>query len=121
MPTRATLGEVRPGPLNPPRRLLMGSGPSNAEPRVLQAMVGASLAADDPALWTLLEDVSALLRGVFQTRNAAALAIGGASRAGLEAAIASLVAPDYRGLVGVYGHFGERLCAPARQPRAVRE
>jgi (S)-ureidoglycine-glyoxylate aminotransferase len=91
----------------------MGSGPSNAEPRVLQAMSAAPLAADDPALGVLLEDLAALERHVFQTQNQACLALTGASRAGLEAALASLIEPGDRVLVGVYGHFGELLCSLA--------
>src|SRR5579859_58946 len=94
------------GPLQTPRRLLMGSGPSNPEPRVLQAMAAAPIAPDDPAYGALLDDVALLSRAVFQTANASTLAVPGASRAGIEAALSSLVAPGDRVLVGVYGHFG---------------
>jgi (S)-ureidoglycine-glyoxylate aminotransferase len=101
--------------LGVPRRLLMGSGPSNPEVRVLQAMAAQSLAADDPALQPLFADVSQLCGAIFQTApGARSLAVGGASRAGLEAAIASLIQPGDRVLVGVYGHFGELLCTLAR-------
>jgi (S)-ureidoglycine---glyoxylate transaminase len=92
--------------LDPPRRLLMGSGPSNPEPRVLQAMAAAPLAPDDSAFGALLDDVSAFGRAVFQTRNASTLAVPGASRAGIEAVLASVIAPGDDVLIGVYGHFG---------------
>jgi (S)-ureidoglycine-glyoxylate aminotransferase len=98
-----------------PRRLLMGSGPSNPEVRVLQAMAAQSLAADDPALLPLFADVSQLCGAIFQAEaGACSLAVSGASRAGLEAALASLVRPGDRVVVGVYGHFGELLCTLAR-------
>jgi (S)-ureidoglycine-glyoxylate aminotransferase len=101
--------------LDVPRRLLMGSGPSNPEVRVLQAMAAQALAADDPALDQLYADVSRLCQAVFQAQaEACCLAVGGASRSGLEAALASLVQPGERVLVGVYGHFGELLCSLAR-------
>jgi aspartate aminotransferase-like enzyme len=100
-------------PLDPPRRLLMGSGPSNPEPRVLQALAAAPIASDDPACGVLLDDLAGLERAVFQTTNAGTLAVPGASRAGIEAAIASLVEPGDRVVVGVYGHFGELLCTLA--------
>lgn len=87
----------------------MGSGPSNPESRVLRAMAAAPLAADDPAFAAVLDDVSALERGVFQTANPCTLAVAGASRAGIEAALASFVEPGDRVLIGVYGHFGELL------------
>ncbi len=99
----------------------MGSGPSNAEPRVLQAMAAAPLAPDDPAYAALLDDVSAFERAVFQGANASGLAVPGASRAGLEAVVASLVEPGDRVLVGVYGHFGELLCTLATRHRATVE
>jgi (S)-ureidoglycine-glyoxylate aminotransferase len=92
----------------------MGSGPSNPEVRVLQAMAAQSLAADDPALRPLFADVSQLCGEVFQAEaGACSLAVGGASRSGIEAALASLIRPGDRVLVGVYGHFGELLCTLA--------
>ena len=97
------------GPLDPPRRLLMGSGPSNPEPRVLQAMTAAPIAPDDPAFQSLLDDVAALGRAVFQTTNA--LHAGSARRLALGHR-GGAGQPDRAGrrvLVGVYGHFGELL------------
>src|SRR6185503_18969194 len=80
-------------PLNPPRRLLMGSGPSNPEPRVLRAMAAPPLAPDDPSLATLLEDLSDLLRKTFRTAAGTVRAVPGASRAGIEAVLGSLIEP----------------------------
>lgn len=109
-------------PLDVPRRLLMGSGPSNPELRVLQALAAAPLAADDPVLQQVLEDVTELCQSIFQASpEALGLAVPGASRSGLEAAIASLVRPGDRVLVGVYGHFGELLCTLATRHGAIVE
>lgn len=99
----------------------MGSGPSNPEPRVLQAMAAAPVAADDPACAALLDEIAMLQRSVFQTANVCTLAVPGASRAGIEAMVASLVEPGERVLVGVYGHFGELLCTLATGHGAVVE
>lgn len=107
--------------LDVPRRLLMGSGPSNPEPRVLQALAGLALSADDPAAASVYDDVATLTRGMFQAPEACALAIAGASRSGIEAAIASAVEPGDRVLVGVYGHFGELLCTLAARHGASVE
>jgi (S)-ureidoglycine-glyoxylate aminotransferase len=107
--------------LDPPRRLLMGSGPSNPEPRVLQALASAPIAPDDPAFGVLLDDVSALGRAAFQTTNACTLAVAGASRAGIEAVLASAIQPGDAVLVGVYGHFGELLCTLATRHGASVE
>jgi (S)-ureidoglycine---glyoxylate transaminase len=109
-------------PLEVPRRLLMGSGPSNPEWRVLQAMAAAPLGPDDPAAVDVFESVSELCRRIFQAApDAHALPAPGASRAGLEAAIASLIEPGDRVLVGVYGHFGELLCTLAARHGAEVE
>jgi aspartate aminotransferase-like enzyme len=108
-------------PLDPPRRLLMGSGPSNPEPRVLQAMVAAPVATDEPAFGQLLDDVGSLGRAVFRTAHPATLAVPGASRSGIEAALASLIEPGDRVLVGSYGHFGELLCTLAARHGGVVE
>jgi (S)-ureidoglycine-glyoxylate aminotransferase len=97
----------------------MGSGPSNPEPRVLQALSTAPIAPDDPAFCALLDDVSELGRAVFQTTNACTLAVAGASRAGIEAVLASAIEPGDAVLVGVFGHFGELLCTLAARHGAV--
>ncbi len=92
----------------------MGSGPSNAETRVLQAMAMPPLAADEPEFAELTDELSQLVRAVFQAKSAAAsMAVPGASRSGLEASLVSLIEPGDRVLVGVYGHFGELLCTLA--------
>jgi len=91
----------------------MGSGPSNPEPRVLQAMIAAPVAPDDPSFAALLDDVTELGRIVFRTNNRCVLFCPGASRAGIEAVLASVIEPEDRVLVGVYGHFGELLCTLA--------
>lgn len=91
----------------------MGSGPSNPEPRVLRALAAPPFATDDPRIPELLNDVQRTIRGVLCAPSAAALAVAGASRSGIEAALASLIEPGDAVLVGAYGHFGELLCTLA--------
>jgi aspartate aminotransferase-like enzyme len=80
----------------------MGSGPSNADPRVLAAMAMPPLAPADPQLADLLVDIQRLLRRGFRADSARVLAVPGASRAGIEAVLNSLLEPGDRVLVGVY-------------------
>ena len=47
----------------------MGSGPSNPEPRVLQALTTAPIAPDDPAFCALLDDVSEFGRVVLERKT----------------------------------------------------
>ncbi|HEU5323361.1 MAG TPA: alanine--glyoxylate aminotransferase family protein [Methylomirabilota bacterium] len=87
-------------------RVLMGPGPTMADPRVLRAMAAPLLGQFDPAFTAIMNDVMALTRFVFQTENARAFPVPGTGRAGLEAAIVSLVQPGDRVVVGECGRFG---------------
>jgi (S)-ureidoglycine-glyoxylate aminotransferase len=98
----------------------MGSGPSNAEARVLQALAMPPLGQDAPAVTNVLHNIEGLIGEVFQS-SGCHVAVPGASRAGLEAAMVSLVEPGERVLVGVYGHFGELLCSLAARHGAAVE
>ncbi|SDZ34241.1 (S)-ureidoglycine-glyoxylate aminotransferase [Herbiconiux ginsengi] len=96
-------------PINPPPRLLMGPGPINADPRVLRAMSAQLVGQYDPAMTAYMNETMALYRAVFRTANEQTLLIDGTSRAGIEAAIVSLVAPGDRVLVPIFGRFGHLL------------
>ena len=87
----------------------MGPGPINADPRVLRAMSAQLVGQYDPAMTGYMNETMALYREVFRTRNEQTLLIDGTSRAGIEAAIVSLVAPGDRVLVPIFGRFGHLL------------
>jgi (S)-ureidoglycine---glyoxylate transaminase len=101
--------------LNPPTRLLLGSGPSNPEPRVLRALATPLIGQFDPAFTQIMDEVMELSRLVFQTENRQSFPVSGSSRAGLEAALASLIEPGDRVVVGNYGRFGDLFCEIARR------
>src|SRR5439155_1721890 len=94
-------GEPVPGP-----RILLGPGPSTADPRVLSAMAAPLLGQFDPEFTAIMNEVMALCRFAFQTQNQRAFPVSGTGRAGLEAAIVSLVEPGDRVVVGECGRFG---------------
>ncbi|MCU1557476.1 MAG: aminotransferase [Microbacteriaceae bacterium] len=96
-------------PVNPPQRLLMGPGPVNADPRVLRAMSAQLVGQYDPTMTAYMNETMELYRGVFRTVNEATLLVDGTSRAGIEAALVSLIAPGDRVLVPVFGRFGHLL------------
>src|SRR5262245_20832291 len=101
--------------LDPPRRLLMGPGPINAHPRVLAAMAKPLLGQFDPKFREYMQQTSALYRGVFQTANRWTLLVNGTARAGIEAALVSLIEPGDRVLVPVLGRFGHLLAEISRR------
>ncbi len=95
--------------LNMPPRLLLGPGPSNAHPRVLQAIAMPQVGHLDPAFIGVMNDIQEMLRYAWQTHNTFTLPVSGTGSAAMEAAIANLVEPGDVVLIGVIGYFGERL------------
>ncbi|PIG90887.1 alanine--glyoxylate aminotransferase family protein [Gloeocapsopsis sp. IPPAS B-1203] len=96
-------------PLEIPNRLLLGPGPSNAHPDVLQAMNRLPVGHLDPTFLTLMDEIQSLLRYVWQTENSMTIAVSGTGTAAMEATIANSVEPGDVVLVGVSGYFGNRL------------
>src|SRR5687767_9138678 len=95
----------------PPRRLLLGPGPSMVHPRVLRALSTPLLGHLDPAFLALMDDIQAGLRFIFQTKNRFTIAISGTGSAGMEASIVNIVEPGDAVIVGINGMFGTRLAA----------
>src|SRR5579883_1749770 len=102
-----------------PPRLLLGAGPSNPDPRVLRALALPPLGPLDPLFTPILDEVQALARYAFRTRNLRTFPVLGTARAGLEAALASLIEDGDRVVVVVHGHYGARLAETARRYGAV--
>jgi (S)-ureidoglycine-glyoxylate aminotransferase len=94
------------GEIDPPQRLLMGPGPVNAHPRVLRAMSADLLGQFDPEMTAYMNQVMALYRPIFGTRNHWTFLIDGTARAAIEAALVSLIAPGDVVLIVNFGRFG---------------
>jgi (S)-ureidoglycine-glyoxylate aminotransferase len=94
------------GEIDPPQRLLMGPGPVNAHPRVLRAMSADLLGQFDPEMTAYMNQVMALYRPIFGTRNQWTFLIDGTARAAIEAALVSLIAPGDTVLIVNFGRFG---------------
>ena len=95
-----------PPPRTPPPRILLGPGPAMADPRVLRALSTPLLGQFDPEFTAIMNEVMELTRFAFQTSNARAFPVPGTGRAGLEAALVSLVEPGDRVVVAECGRFG---------------
>jgi alanine-glyoxylate transaminase / serine-glyoxylate transaminase / serine-pyruvate transaminase len=93
----------------PPRRLLLGPGPSMVHHRVLRALSTPLVGHMDPAFLRVMDDIQALLRVAFQTKNHFTIAISGTGSAGMEASIVNFVEPGDAVIVGMNGVFGTRL------------
>lgn len=94
---------------HPPRRILLGPGPSNVDDRVLRAMSAPVVGHFDPLFLRCMDEVQDLLRFVFETHNRVTIPISGTGSAGMEAAFVNLIEPGDEVLVGINGYFGERM------------
>src|SRR5262249_29603642 len=71
-------------PVNFPKRLLMGPGPCEVDPRVYRAMIQPVVGHMDPFFLEVLDQLQELLRRTFRTGNAITLPITGTGSAGME-------------------------------------
>lgn len=94
---------------NMPPRILLGPGPSNAHPRVLQAMSVTQIGYLDPDFVLIMDEVSELLKKVYQTDESVTFAISGTGSAGMDAGFNSLLEPGDTAILCVYGFFCERM------------
>ena len=97
------------GPLNPPKRLLMGPGPVMVEPRVYEAMRQPIVSHVDPFFFTVFEDIRALLGPVFGTRNPFRMVISGTGTSGMETAVVNFTEPGMKFAVFAAGYFADRI------------
>jgi alanine-glyoxylate transaminase / serine-glyoxylate transaminase / serine-pyruvate transaminase len=98
-----------PGQLNPPQRLLLGPGPSDAHPRVLSAMATPLLGHLDPAFLELMQDTQQVMRDAYLTKNPLTFPISATGMAGMEACVVNLVEPGDKVVVCAKGFFGQRM------------
>ncbi|MAB78249.1 MAG: alanine--glyoxylate aminotransferase [Planctomycetes bacterium] len=105
-------------PLSPPRRVLLGPGPSPVPASVLAALGKPTLGHLDPHFLEIMNDVRSMLRAVMRTENEPTFPMSGTGSAGMETCIVNLVEPSDKVLVGVNGVFGQRLCEVARRAGA---
>lgn len=94
---------------HPPRRVLMGPGPSDVHPRVLSAMARPTVGHLDPSFIGMMDQIKAMLQHVFQTANELTLAVSGPGSAGMETCFVNLLEPGDRVIVCVNGVFGGRM------------
>ncbi|WP_353617773.1 alanine--glyoxylate aminotransferase family protein [Synechococcus sp. CCAP 1479/9] len=105
-------------PIATPERLLLGPGPSNAHPTVLQALARMPIGHLDPLYIDLMGEVQELLRYAWQTDNRLTIPMSGTGSAAMEATLANTIEPGDKVLVAVMGYFGQRLVDMAGRYRA---
>ena len=94
---------------NPPKRTLMGPGPSDVSPRVLEAIARPTIGHLDPAFQILMDEIKELLRYAFKTENKLTFPVSAPGSAGMETCFANLVEHGDKVIVCVNGVFGTRM------------
>jgi len=94
---------------HPPQRMLMGPGPSDVNPRILEALARPTIGHLDPMFIKMMDELKELLRYAFQTSNEVTIPISAPGSAGLETAFVNLVEPGDKVVVCCNGVFGKRM------------
>uniref|UniRef100_A0A8C4NJV6 Alanine--glyoxylate aminotransferase n=1 Tax=Eptatretus burgeri TaxID=7764 RepID=A0A8C4NJV6_EPTBU len=95
-------------PMHVPKRLLLGPGPANASPRVLQAGSLQLLGHLHPEFCQIMDEVRAGIKYALQTDSRWALAVSGTGHAAMEAALGNLLEDGERVLIASHGIWGQR-------------
>src|SRR5512139_2735662 len=99
------MGKTDMKEFNPSSRILLGPGPGNVHYRVYQAMATPVIGYLDPMLLSAMDEISAQLRGLFQTQNRMTLSLPGTGSSGMETSFLNFVEPGDTVVLGVKGYF----------------
>ena len=94
---------------HPPRRILMGPGPSDVHPRVLQAMSQPLIGHLDPEFVQIMDDIKGMAQATFQTQNHLTFVVSAPGSAGMETCLVNLLEPGDEALICIHGVFGGRM------------
>jgi len=94
---------------HPLQRTLMGPGPSDVSPRVLEALSRPTLGHLDPTFITMMDELKTLLQGAFQTSNPLTMPVSAPGSAGMETCFVNLVEPGDKVIICRNGVFGGRM------------
>jgi len=101
--------------INPPRRILLGPGPSDVAPSVSNAMARPTLGHLDPEFLTIMDEIRSMMRTAFGTKNELTFPMSGTGSAGMETCFVNLLEPGDDVLVCINGVFGTRMADVARR------
>ena len=91
------------------RRILMGPGPSDVHPRVLQAMATPLVGHLDPEFVTIMDEIKEMAQQTFQTKNNLTFVVSAPGSAGMETCLVNLLEPGDEAVICIHGVFGGRM------------
>lgn len=93
----------------PPIRTLMGPGPSDVHPRILEALSRPTIGHLDPTFVGMMDEMKTMLQYAFKTENALTIPVSAPGSAGMETCFTNLVEPGDTVIVCQNGVFGGRM------------
>jgi alanine-glyoxylate transaminase / serine-glyoxylate transaminase / serine-pyruvate transaminase len=96
-------------PFHPPQRVLMGPGPSDVSPRVLEALSRPTIGHLDPVFVSFMDEMKMLLKFAFQTDNELTMPVSAPGSAGMETCFVNLVEPGDKVILCQNGVFAGRM------------
>ncbi|MBX2943473.1 MAG: alanine--glyoxylate aminotransferase family protein [Cyclobacteriaceae bacterium] len=100
------------------RRILMGPGPSDVHPRVLQAMATPMIGHLDPEFVTVMDEIKEMAQLTFQTKNHLTFVVSAPGSAGMETCLVNLLEPGDEAVICINGVFGGRMADIAERAGA---
>ncbi|MDX8381083.1 MAG: alanine--glyoxylate aminotransferase family protein [Ghiorsea sp.] len=94
---------------HPPQRTLMGPGPSDVNPRILEAMGRPTIGHLDPMFVKMMDEVKGMLQYAFQTKNELTIAVSAPGSAGMETCFVNLIEAGDTVIICQNGVFGGRM------------
>jgi|TARA_B110000208_G_scaffold98561_1_gene123143 alanine-glyoxylate transaminase/serine-glyoxylate transaminase/serine-pyruvate transaminase len=87
----------------------MGPGPSDVNPRILEALSRPTIGHLDPEFIKLMDEIKGLLQYVFQTKNELTLPVSAPGSAGMETVFVNLLERGDKVVICQNGVFGGRM------------
>lgn len=94
---------------HPPVRTLMGPGPSDVNPRVLEALSRPTIGHLDPAFIQMMDEIKQLLQYAFKTKNELTMPVSAPGSAGMETVFVNLIERGDKVIICQNGVFGGRM------------
>lgn len=96
-------------PFHPPVRTLMGPGPSDVNPRILEALSRPTIGHLDPEFVRMMDETKSMLQYAFQTENQLTMPVSAPGSAGMETCFTNLIERGDEVVVCQNGVFGMRM------------
>ena len=94
---------------HPPERTLMGPGPSDVNPRILEAMSRPTIGHLDPLFVDMMDQTKTMLQQAFLTSNELTMPVSAPGSAGMETCFVNMIEPGDTVIVCQNGVFGGRM------------